>query len=810
MNRKDRRAAGKQGKGFGPAPPPGRPGVTGGMPPMSPAAHHFAAAARALSAGAPAEAERHCRDLLRLEPDHADGLHLLGIIACQAGQHAAGAELMGRALARSPRNADCHFNLAFALRALGRLDEAAAHFGEACSLRRDYTAAFIAHGDVLAQQGRLEEAAPRYQRALALDPRSVDALHGLGNVAMQQGRLDEAASAYRRVLALKPDFAEACNNLGVVLAGQGKFDEAIAQYRRAITLKPALTDVYRNLGRLILAQGDVPQALALARTGLYIAETDDAKMFFVTCVRRLANAAPSAELTHLIARALAEGWSRTGELSSLAANLFKLGATGAAAVGRVAAAWPRQLSAQELWPADELARIAADRLLRALMEAAPVQDIALERTLTAARAALIGIAEGADTGNAVADDVLRFFCALARQCFINEYVFAETAAETGQVQQLQGMLTAALATDAPAPVLWPVALASYRPLHALPPAQALLQRRWPEPVSALFDQQIREPLRERQLRATIPALTPIEDAVSRTVREQYEEMPYPRWVKAAPVAREIGINWYLRNQFPLAPLRSLAKREPLDVLIAGCGTGQHSIETARRFAGARVLAVDLSLASLSYATRKTQSLRLANIDYAQADLLQLGKILGATGRSFDLIEASGVLHHLADPAAGWRVLLSLLRPGGVMHVGLYSALARADIRAARAFIAERGYGRTAADIRQCRQDLLAAPDGTPLKNVTQYPDFFTISECRDLLFHVQEHQLTIPEIAAFLRANALTFLGFANAPTQAYRARFSADPAMTDLACWHAFETENPLTFVNMYQFWVQKPAAGV
>ena len=66
-----------------------------------------------------------------------------------------------------------------------------------------------------------------------------------------------------------------------------------------------------------------------------------------------------------------------------------------------------------------------------------------------------------------------------------------------------------------------------------------------------------------------------------------------------------------------------------------------------------------------------------------------------------------MLHHLADPQAGWRVLLSLLRPGGVMHIGLYSELARQDVVRARAFIAERGYGQTADDIRRCRQDLFA-------------------------------------------------------------------------------------------------------
>jgi Flp pilus assembly protein TadD/SAM-dependent methyltransferase len=796
MNRKDRRAAGKHGKA---------PHVPVGVAPASPTASLFAAAARALAAGQSAEAERHCRELLRFDPNHADGLHLLGITACQAGRYDAGVELMRRALAVNARNAECYFNLAYALRMLGRLDDAAVHFGKAGALKPDYAAAHLGLGDVLMAQGRLDDARTRYQQAQVLEPRSLDVQLGLANVAMQQGRLDEAAAAYRRVLTLKPDFAEACSNLGIALAGLGEHEEAAALYRRAIALKPSLVDVYRNLGRVLLTQGDVAGALTISRSALDVAETEETKLFFVTCARQFAPAAPNDDLSHMIGRALEEGWSRPGEIAGLAASLYKLTAAGSAGVARVAAAWPRRLPAAELWPADELALAVGDRLLRALLENAPVPDIGLERYLTTARAALIELAAGSGLSHTVAEADLRFFCALARQCFINEYVFAETDVDVRHVRQLRDALDTALESGAPVAVLWLVAVAAAMPLYALPHASALLQRQWPEPVRGLIDQQVQEPLQERDLRATIPALTAIEDEISLAVQRQYEEMPYPRWIKAAPVGRPVTIDWYLRNQFPLAPIRNLGKRESLDILVAGCGTGQHAIETARRFAPANVLAVDLSLASLGYVKRKTQALGLTNLMYAQADLIQLG----ALGRTFDAIEASGVLHHLRDPAHGWRVLLSLLRPGGVMLVGLYSALARADIRAGQDFIAERGYGHSTADIRQCRQDLLEFADGTPLKNVSKYSDFFTTSECRDLLFHVQDHETTIPEIKSFLAASGLAFLGFANAPAQAYRARFPADRAMTDLDCWHVFETEKPLTFVNMYQFWVQKPAAG-
>jgi hypothetical protein len=170
-----------------------------------------------------------------------------------------------------------------------------------------------------------------------------------------------------------------------------------------------------------------------------------------------------------------------------------------------------------------------------------------------------------------------------------------------------------------------------------------------------------------------------------------------------------------------------------------------------------------------------------------------------------MIDTSGVLHHMADPLAAWDTLLTLLRPRGFMRVALYSQTGRREISAARAFIAERGYRSTTEDIRRCRQDLL----DSPLKGVATAGDFFSTSECRDLLFHVQEQQLTIPQIKSFTAEHGLTFIGFEFEPPaqRHYRAVFSqAGWSSTDLDRWHDFETKNPGCFAAMYQFWVQKP----
>jgi SAM-dependent methyltransferase len=214
-----------------------------------------------------------------------------------------------------------------------------------------------------------------------------------------------------------------------------------------------------------------------------------------------------------------------------------------------------------------------------------------------------------------------------------------------------------------------------------------------------------------------------------------------------------------------------------------------------------VLAVDLSLSSLSNAKRKRPAALADAIEFAQADILNIGSL----DRRFDMINVGGVLHHMGDPLGGWRALIKLMKPNGLMQVGLYSAHARREIVAARKLIAERGYGSSLEDIRRCRQELLAMPN--PFKFVT-LADFFTASECRDLVFHVHEKQFTIPEIKEFLVENDLKFIGFEFGPQRhaLHRENFARNGWSTsDIDRWDEYERANPDIFVSMYNFWVQK-----
>lgn len=542
----------------------------------------------------------------------------------------------------------------------------------------------------------------------------------------------------------------------LALESAGKLDDAARSYKRVVGLNPDHAEAHNNLARVFHAQG----------------KAKDASVFY-------------AHALALMPQLFQQYSGIRGTLTSLLPQLDE-------ALRRQMAAWPKRLGESELFGEAGLAAIADNPLLLVLLQSTPIRDVAFERLLTALRASL---ASAATAGKPVADPILGFACALARQCFINEYVFATTPDEDVQLEDLRRALSGASPS-----AMQIAALAMYAPLHTLPCASVLLERKWNPLIDAVLTQQLREPAQERQLRDLIPRLTQIEDEVSQRVRQQYEENPYPRWVHIAGQVAPMPIDQYLRDQFPTAAFTPLGKTSALDMLIAGCGTGQVAIGSVQKHEGAQALAIDLSLTSLCYARRKTPAELASRIDYAQADILKLGSI----DRSFDVIDACGVLHHMADPLAGWRILLSLLRPGGLMHLAFYSDVGRGDVAAARMFIAERKFGATPHDIRRCRQELLA----TPLASVTRFTDFFTTSECRDLLFHVHEARVTIPVIKDFIRENGLKFIGFEfDLPVlMRQRAQFAAAGwSLADLDRWQEVETKYPDTFSGMYQFWVQK-----
>jgi 2-polyprenyl-3-methyl-5-hydroxy-6-metoxy-1,4-benzoquinol methylase len=567
------------------------------------------------------------------------------------------------------------------------------------------------------------------------------------------GRINEAREICRQILARDPANVQSLNLLGLMAQASGDHRAAVKMFTNAIASDEVNAACHYNVGNSYQALGNRAKAIAHFSKALAFGMDEKAVVFILQSP------------------------------------------TIATYVARITGKWPLPVTNVELFGAEGVTPLANDLFLLSAMEVMPLPSLQLELLLGHARAELLRLAgEQAEGDGETDDDTVAFACALARQCFINEYVYAQTETESGLAGVLRDRLLQDLASGAATAPLTLAVVAAYFPLHTLPMAEGLLRWDWPATTAGLMRVQLREPLEEAGERAAITALAPVKNSVSLQVMRQYEENPYPRWTINP-------LSVFAADQARGKIVPTAERQAELDILIAGCGTGLQAIQTAQVYPNARLLAVDISLSSLAYARRKTLELGLRNIEYAQADILELGTI----GRTFDRIESVGVLHHLAEPTAGWRVLVPLLRPGGKMLIGLYSELARRVVVEARARIAARGYGATAVDIRRCRQDIIR--EAEHWKTLVDVRDFYTMSGCRDLLFNVMEHRFTIPEIAAFLNDNDLSFLAFEPfddpGVIKQFHEQFSGAADEADLDQWRRFEADHPETFWGMYVFTV-------
>lgn len=743
------------------------------------------------------EAGRLYLQVLQATPQHADALHLLGVIALQTGDVAAAAQQIGAAVALAPTAHRCS-DLGNAQLALGRRDEAIASYRQALALQEDLAEAHCNLSNALLDAGELDAALASGARAVALKPALADAHGNLGNALLRQGRPEQALACYAQALQLRPGMAVVQANRGDALSQLGRDDEALVAYQQAQAGGLQTAELHAKLARVHKRAGRPDTAVAHALQALARSERAELRAEFVQVLHDLHFATPQPALRALLQRALDEGWADPAELLTPVLSLIECAPALQAAI-----AWAQQAAPGERLAAPLLDAVQGDALLLALLPKEPVGSVALERLLTRLRAlALDDVLSPPGTGP---DEITPFALALAQQGFVNEYVWACSEAEARQLGELRARLDAAATAGATPPARALLAWASYAPLSELRGASL-----WavPAALAGLWRQQVDEPAEERRLAAALPQLGTIDDPVSQRVQDQYEAHPYPRWWHLAATSEPCDLATRLRRECPAAPAVTLPPGGPLRVLVAGCGTGQHPIQLARQLRDAQVLAVDLSRASLAYAQRMSRALGMAQIRYAQADLLALGGL----PQRFDLIESAGVLHHLADPLAGWQVLAGLLRPGGLMRLALYSELGRREVVAARAWLAAKrggaGLPGTSEQIRHCRQALMQDDPAAVLGGLLHSRDFYATSACRDLLFHVQEHRFTLPQLQQALDRLGLQFLGFAVDAdvAAAYRRSFPDDPQRTRLDHWHAFETARPDTFRRMYQFWLRRP----
>jgi tetratricopeptide (TPR) repeat protein/SAM-dependent methyltransferase len=719
----------------------------------------FDAALALHRAGELESAGRAYQEILDAHPEQPDALNLLAMIAMEDGRPAEAAELLGRAIAVSAEVPQFHCNLGNALLGAGDLPAAVEAYRRAIALRADYTEALSSLGFALAQTGQASQAVEYFDQALAIIPDYFFALNNLGDVLSEQGELGGAADAYVRAIAVEPNIAELHTKLGAVLREQGRLPEAVEQLWAAIDLGDDDLRAHRLLGSL----------LRLATPSAYDRDLEQ----------------------RLVAYLGTEGVDH-GDVTEFATALVKLKYADEERFGE---------RSSDAFVVDTLL---SDALVRAVLTRSVNGDEDMERLLTGARRHLL-------LGGAHATDaVMSAMSVLAQQCFNNEYVFSiaeDEAARLGAVRadlESRGDWISAPGVDVQCTLLL---LGMYEPLGRLPMAARLAEipvAAWHESLRPMVQRSLLDRLEEAALEAAIPVVGAVENPVSRAVREQYEENPYPRWL--TPAYRTPGnVHGILRGMFPdFEPPEVL--KGPIRVLVVGCGTGRHAISIALRYDNAEVLATDISRRSLAFGARMAGRLGVDNVRFVENDLLNLSELDG----EFHIIECVGVLHHMQSIADGVGVLVEKLHAGGLLKLGLYSETAREPVARAREKIAELGLTAAADDIRRFRDTVFSAPPDDPLRRILGFGDFYTLSNCRDLLFHVHEQNVTLAGVRGLLRDTGLRFIGFETvdtALTDGYRRRYPEDTSMDDLSRWEAVEEELPGAFSTLYQCWCTRAA---
>ncbi|WP_443636752.1 tetratricopeptide repeat protein [Candidatus Njordibacter sp. Uisw_058] len=641
-----------------------------------------------------------------------------------------------------------------------------------------------------AELNNFEQAISLLSNMAKSDPSNEKHFENLGRYHQYLGNLEAALKNYTHAVKIKPDFAEAYSNMGVTLQDKGDLEAAIDSYKKALKIKPDYADAYNNLGAALRTKGDLKAAIDCYIKALKI-RPDYAQAYsnMGVALKGIAFTKPISGLMEIIISLLDQ---RTPcmpyTIAPAAISLLKLEPTLKELLEKHSIGTLRQ-SLQEM-----TSTFAELPLLSKLMSVCPIADLELEAILVDIRLALLSSVDEIS----ISPGILRFQSALALQCFTNEYIYNQTDKESELLKALEVVIEKKLSNDQQPSPHSILCLASYKALHEYEWCDALTIN---TDIEEVFVRQVQEPKEESRLKANIPILQEITDKVSSKVREQYEANPYPRWVNLGLSLRP-KTTTQLVKELNLRIFDNAANDRPApNILIAGCGTGRHSIVVASRFKDCNVLAIDLSLSSLAYAKRKTEELGLQNIDYMQADILSLNKL----DKKFDIIESVGVLHHMDDPMAGWRVLTDCIEPGGLMNIGLYSELARQHIVKIREEISQSGIGSSDNAMKLFRTEAINS-DKAHYERILTSGDLYSLSTFRDLLFHVQEHRFTICQIKDCLSELGLKFCGFESDKIVGdFKLTNTGPDDPYDLDKWDLYEKDNPHSFVGMYQFWCQK-----
>ena len=736
------------------------------------------------------EAEKGYMAFLRNGYSDADIISNYALICEEKGENEKAIRLYEKCAKSFPNHIYSKLNLSFLYYKLNQLEIAEKIIEEAIQLKPSLPNGHCIRGLILKGLDKYDESRLSLEKAIELDKNYFDAYINLGLLNKDSNKYNEAEEYYLKALEINNKSAIAHLNLGACYKEKQDLDKAIFHTKMAIEIDNKLENCYLNLATIYNQIGDYKKSLSLTKKELLLHKHSELSYQLISELIKKGEVLNTSEkdnrelLKNLLNRKDISHRELFGNINSLISKEIL-----------------EELSILEskLYENNKFNILIKNKELVKALSLLIFCSPLWEKVLGNIRKNILLNYSDKDK---ISNSIFNFIIGLGSQCFLNEYVYYISTEEKDKLKELKKIINNNKNQD------YKLAIIScYQSLSSINDEIINLNTYIPnkKELNNLLNLQFKELNAEKKISKGIKKIGNIKDSTSKEVKNQYELNPYPRW-RYNSYAKENKLNFLsvINSEISpntIKPNSVQLTNKKINILIAGCGTGIQIIE-ASRYSNCEITAIDLSNSSISYAKRKVDEYGLKNINFIEMDLLELTSL----NKRFDLIECSGVLHHMNEPSKGLSNLFDVLEPEGFLKLGLYSKYAREEILKARKLIKEKDIKPNIDGIRNFRNDLLNG-EIKEVNEISNWSDFYSTSMCRDLCFHTHENCYTLIEIKNMLKVSNLEFLGFTL--SKEIRDKYQIDnkdkDSLKNLELWDKFEKLNPNSFREMYQFWSRK-----
>ena len=733
------------------------------------------------------EAEKGYVTFIKNGYSDADIISNYALICQEKGQYEKAIKLYETCSKTFPNHIYSKLNLSFLYYKLNNLEKAKTIIEEAIVLNPSLPNGYCIRGLILKNMNKFNESKLSLEKAIKIDNNYIDAYINLGLLHKDCNKIDEAERYYLKALEINSQSAVTHLNLGACYKEKQELEQAIIHTKKAIEIDNKLENCHLNLATLYHQVADYRKSMSLLKKELTFNKNSNLSY-------------------HLISELIKEGeilnLSEKGDREIFINILNQKDISHRELFGNINSLISKEILKKLSTVKSELYGniefnifIKKNELVKALSLLIFCSPL-WEKVLVNLRKNILMSYSDKDN---VSNVILNFVIALGSQCFLNEYVYYISPEEQDKLNEIKRTANSNI---------YKLAIIScYQSLSSLDSKiinfNTYITNN--KEFKNLINLQFKDYICEKKISKRIKKIGNINDSISKEVKKQYELNPYPRW-RYNSYVKEKKLNFISVINSEISPNiieydSDQLNNKKSNILIAGCGTGIQILE-ASKYSNCEITAIDLSNSSISYAKRKVDEYGLENVHFIEMDILELTSI----DKRFDLIECSGVLHHMDDPTKGLSNLFNVLEPKGFLKLGLYSKYAREEIIKARQLIKEKDINPNLDEIRRFRNDVLNG-DIENLDKITYWSDFYSTSMCRDLCFHSHEKCYSLIEIKEILKTFNLEFLGFTL--SKDIKDKYQKDnndlESLKNLDMWDKFEKSNPNSFREMYQFWTRK-----